>query len=45
MSAFGGAEGEEEDADKKGGMDGGSGESLSSEAWCPSLQVWGMKQQ
>ena len=35
----------EEDADKKGYMDGGSGEPLTSAARCPSLQLWGMKQQ
>ena len=41
----GGRGGEEEDAGKKGGMDGGSGEPLTSEAWCPFLQVRWMKQQ
>ena len=35
------AGGEEEDAGKKGGMDGGSGEPLTSAAWCPSLHVRG----
>ena len=40
----GGRGGEEEDAGKKGGMDGGSGEPLTSAVRCPSLQVWGTKQ-
>ena len=40
-SLEGGRGGEEEDACKKGGMDGDSVEPLTSAAWCPSLHVRG----